>query len=214
MTTLNKPELSIIEQELQAVVRDGNPIEQAQAFGRAREYQLSTRRLAAMGGCSETHVRNMLELLDLPSAVQLKIADGEPYRPYLTGSTDARSGVTALLDVESAADDGCKCLLGWCEELELSGGYAERALKEARLRIRRAEDAGLIPQSDVLWRGTSEEAFEAFRRADYLRLAGVEHVNAASDWLARALVYLMPSGEARKRALDRALVELGAWATP
>jgi hypothetical protein len=214
MTTLNKPELSIFEQELQAVVRDGNPIEQAQAFGRAREYQLSTRRLAALGGCSETHVRNMLELLDLPSEVQLKIADGEPYRPYLTGSTDARSGVTALLDVESAADDGCKCLLRWCEQLELSGGYAERALKEARLRIQWGEDGWVIPQSDVLWRGTPDEAFELFRQADYMNLAGFKQMNAASDWLAQALVYLMPNGEARKRAFDRALVELGAWATP
>jgi hypothetical protein len=214
MTTSNQPELSTLEQELKAVVRDGNPIEQAQAFGRAREYQLSTRRLAAMGGCSETHVRNMLELLDLPSAVQLKIADGEPYRPYLTGSTDARSGVTALLDVESAAGKGCKCLLRWCEQLELSGGYAERALKEARLRIRWAEDGWVIPQSDVLWRGTPDEAFELFRHANYMNLAGFKQIDAASNWLARALVYLVPNSEARKKAFDSALVALGAWATP
>jgi hypothetical protein len=162
MTTLNKPELSTLEQELKAVVRDGNPIKQAQAFGRTREYQLSTRRLAAMAECSETHVRNMLELQDLPTAVQLKIANGEPYRSYLSGSTDARNGLTALLDTESAGDNGGKCLRSWCEQLQLSGGYAERALKEARLQIQWAEDRFEIPQSDVLWRGTPEEAFELF----------------------------------------------------
>jgi hypothetical protein len=214
MTTLNQPELSTLEQELKAVVRDGNPIEQAQAFGRAREYQLSTRRLAAMGGCSETHVRNMLELQDLPTAVQLKIANGEPYRPYLTGSTDARNGVPAVLDVESAADNGCNCLRRWCEQLQLSGGYAERALKEARLQIQWAEDRWEIPQSDVLWRGTPEEAFELFRQPNYMQLTGFKQIYVAAVWLARALVYLIPNSEARKKAFARALVELGAWATP
>jgi hypothetical protein len=214
MTTLNNPELSNLEQELRAVVRDGNPIEQAQAFGSAREYQLSTRKLAAMAGCSETHVRNMLELQDLSTAVQLKIANGEPYRPYLTGSTDARKGVTAVLDVESAADNGCKCLRSWCEQLQLSGGYAERALKEARIQIQWAEDKWEIPQSDVLWRGTPEEAFDLFRQTDYMRLTGFRQIYVAAVWLARALVYLMPNSEARKKAFARALVELGAWGAP
>lgn len=199
MTTLNQPELSSLEQELKAVVRDGNPIEQAQAFRRGREYQLTTRKLAAMAGCSETHVRNMLELLDLPAAVQLKIASGEPYRNYLTGSTQPGKGETELLDIESAADNGCKCLRKWCEQLQLSGGYAERALKEAKVQIQWAEDRWEIPRSDVLWRGTPEEAFELFRQPDYMELTGFKQIYVASVWLARALAYLMPNWEAREK---------------
>jgi hypothetical protein len=67
-----------------------------------------------------------------------------------------------------------------------------------------------IPQGEVLWRGTPE----LFRQPNYMQLTGFKQIYVASVWLARALVYLMPNSEARKKAFARALVELGAWATP
>jgi hypothetical protein len=209
-----KEDLVKYAEELREIMQKGSPIEQAQAFQLGRNCLLSNRKIAGMAGCSEAHVRNMLILLNLPAVDQQWIADGEPYRCFLAGSKEASQGSKpAPPDMESAVSKGCACLRNWCKQLELSGGYAERALKEAKVQIQWAEDRREIPQSDVMWRATPEEAFELFRRPDYMQLTGFRQIYAASVWLALSLVYLMPNSEARRKALEMSLVEASGSST-
>jgi hypothetical protein len=76
-------DLFLFAQSLRQSVKHDNPIKRAQSFAVGRSYGLKIKTLAGMADCSETHVRRMLHLLELPTDDVIAISDGAPYTPLI-----------------------------------------------------------------------------------------------------------------------------------
>jgi hypothetical protein len=77
------PDLFLFAQSLRQSVKNDNPINRAQAFALGRGYGLSVKTLAGMADCSESHVRQMLLLLKLPTQHAIAVVQGAPYSPLI-----------------------------------------------------------------------------------------------------------------------------------
>jgi hypothetical protein len=196
---------------LRRVFREAEPIEQAKAFIRGRdEYNLSNRRIADLTGCSDGHVRNMLRLLQLPLQEQSRIAAGGPYRAFLYSSGRLQAPADNL-DNDTEVKEGREAIRGWCDTLELRGGYAHSAVKQADCLLTSAEVMRMVSESSVLWQGTPESVLRTFMPAGYSRLTDLNKVNAAGECIARALAYLVPNWEIRRKVLVEALMDLDPY---
>jgi hypothetical protein len=204
-------DLAEFMKEVQQVVRKANPVQQAQIFIRGRkEYGLSNRRIADLAGCSDGHVRNMLRMLDLSLEEQNRIAAGGPYRMFLDSGGRARESA-ASLDYNSVIEGGREAIREWCVALELPSGYSESAVRQASFLISSAEVMRALRESSSLWQGTPDFALRLFMPAGYGKLAGLAKVNAAGECIARALAYLVPNWEIRRKVLVEALMDLDPY---
>jgi hypothetical protein len=77
------PYLFLFAQSLRQSVKNDNPIVRGPAFARGLSYGLRVKTLAGMAACSETHVRRMLHLLELPTQDVIAISEGAPYTPLI-----------------------------------------------------------------------------------------------------------------------------------
>ena len=85
------PDLFLFAQSLRQSVKIDNPIRRAQSFALGLRYGLKVKTLAGMAACSETHVRRMLHLLELPAQDVIAISEGAPYTRFLARTrADAR----------------------------------------------------------------------------------------------------------------------------
>jgi hypothetical protein len=61
------PDLYVFAVNLRQVVENDTPIRQGLMFALGRRYGLTVKTLAGMAKCSQSHVRRMLRLLELPN---------------------------------------------------------------------------------------------------------------------------------------------------
>ena len=206
-----KPDLFSVAEQLRTVFRGTNTIAKAKALARGKRDGLSNRTLAGMVGHEESHVRNLLRLLELPIADQRQIEEGKPYRPYLAALTrQDKSRKKAAAEAARTAEErtakrGSKAIMGWLETLGISGSFVEQVLMDVKALILGGEQEGILKPSKVLWSGTPEAAFAANLPANYAQLNNIDSLNAAIRCIARALVTLIPNSDVRYRAVELVL---------
>jgi hypothetical protein len=197
--------------ELRIFSNGGDTIAFCKKLQEGKRMKVSNRKLAGMAGCSATHVRNLLDLLTLPLSDQASISGGAPYRQFLEKvskgkSASKKAAISAAKTAsERAATNGAKAIKGWCILLDLCGGFAEGALRDAKGLILGAEADGTLKPSEIVWQGSPEEAFERNLPANYLELRGIEMINAACRCIARSAVRLMPNSNTRYHAICMAM---------
>jgi hypothetical protein len=81
---------------LRQVVENDTPIRQGLMFALGRRYGLTVKTLAGMAKCSESHLRRMLRLLELPNEDVIAISAGASYSPRLSHARSARPPLPKL----------------------------------------------------------------------------------------------------------------------
>jgi hypothetical protein len=77
------PDLYEFAVNLRQVVENDNAINQGLMFALGRSNRLKVRTLAGMAKCSQSHVRRMLLVANLPDRFASAIAEGAPYTWFI-----------------------------------------------------------------------------------------------------------------------------------
>ena len=110
------PDLFEFAANLRRVVENDTPVKQGLMFALGRRYGLTVKTLAGMGKRSESHVRRMLRLLELPNEDVIAISAGASYSPRLSRARSApllpKLPVRAVAPISSQAGQlGCSGFL-------------------------------------------------------------------------------------------------------